>query len=84
MVVKSGNRILLGKWPGLEIEIDGKGLLIIKMSYIFNVIEQVRNQRRNLSLMKPRFCCATPSSASRNSKTKQTRSISKARLIDYA
>ena len=71
MVVKSGNRILLGKWPGLEIEIDGKGLLIIKMSYIFNVIEQVRNQRRNLSLMKPRFCYATPSSASRNSKANQ-------------
>ena len=32
MVVKSGNRILLGKWPGLKIKIDGKGLLIIKMS----------------------------------------------------
>lgn len=38
MDVKAGDRILLGKWSGSEIKLDGEDLLIMKESDILGVI----------------------------------------------
>ncbi len=38
MDVKTGDRILFGKWSGTEIKIDGEDLLIMKESDIMGVI----------------------------------------------
>ena len=35
--VKSGNRVLFGKWSGTEVKIDGKDLLIMKESDILGL-----------------------------------------------
>ena len=40
MDVKSGDRILFGKWSGTEVRIGGEELLIMKESDILGVIEQ--------------------------------------------
>ena len=37
--VKSGDRILFGKWSGTEVKIDGEDLLIMKESDVMGVIE---------------------------------------------
>jgi chaperonin GroES len=37
--VKSGDRILFGKWSGTEVKLDGEELLIMKESDIMGVIE---------------------------------------------
>ncbi len=37
--VKSGDRILYGKWSGTEVKIDGKDLLIMKESDNMGIIE---------------------------------------------
>ena len=37
--VKSGDRILYGKWSGAEVKIDGQDLLIMKESDIMGIIE---------------------------------------------
>ena len=37
--VKSGDRVLFGKWSGTEVKIDGKDLLIMKESDIMGVIQ---------------------------------------------
>jgi chaperonin GroES len=37
--VKSGDRILFGKWPGTEVKLDGEELLIMKESDIMGIIE---------------------------------------------
>ena len=37
--VKSGDRILFGKWSGTEVKIDGEDLLIMKESDIMGIIE---------------------------------------------
>jgi len=37
--VKTGDRILFGKWSGTEVTIDGEELLIMKESDIMGVIE---------------------------------------------
>ena len=37
--LKSGDRILFGKWSGTEVKIDGEDLLIMKESDILGVIE---------------------------------------------
>ncbi len=37
--VKAGDRILLGKWSGTEVKIDGEELLIMKESDIMGIIE---------------------------------------------
>jgi chaperonin GroES len=37
--VKSGDRILFGKWSGTEVKIDGEELLIMKESDIMGVVE---------------------------------------------
>jgi chaperonin GroES len=37
--VKSGDRILFGKWSGIEVKLDGEELLIMKESDIMGIIE---------------------------------------------
>ena len=37
--VKTGDRILVGKWSGTEVKIEGEDLLIMKESDILGVIE---------------------------------------------
>jgi chaperonin GroES len=37
--VKSGDRVLFGKWSGTEVKIDGEDFLIMKESDIMGVIE---------------------------------------------
>ncbi len=37
--VKSGDRILFGKWSGTEVKVDGEELLIMKESDLLGVIE---------------------------------------------
>ncbi len=37
--VKSGDRVLFGKWSGTEVKIDGEDLLIMKESDLLGVIE---------------------------------------------
>ncbi|HZC95257.1 MAG TPA: co-chaperone GroES [Bradyrhizobium sp.] len=37
--VKTGDRILFGKWSGTEVKIDGEELLIMKESDIMGVVE---------------------------------------------
>jgi chaperonin GroES len=37
--VKTGDRILFGKWSGTEIKLDGEELLIMKESDVMGVIE---------------------------------------------
>jgi chaperonin GroES len=36
--VKTGDRVLFGKWSGTEVKIDGKELLIMKESDIMGVV----------------------------------------------
>jgi chaperonin GroES len=38
--VKSGDRVLFGKWSGSEIKLDGEDLLIMKESDVMGVIDQ--------------------------------------------
>ena len=37
--VKKGDKVLIGKWSGTEVKIDGEDLLIMKESDIMGVIE---------------------------------------------
>jgi chaperonin GroES len=37
--VKTGDRVLFGKWSGTEVKLDGKDLLIMKESDIMGVID---------------------------------------------
>ena len=37
--VKSGDRVLFGKWSGSEVKLDGEDLLIIKESDILGIVE---------------------------------------------
>jgi chaperonin GroES len=37
--VKSGDRVLFGKWSGTEVKLDGQELLIMKESDIMGIIE---------------------------------------------
>lgn len=38
-VTKPGDRVLFGKWAGLEVKIDGENLLIMKESDVLGVLE---------------------------------------------
>ena len=38
--VKSGDRVLFGKWSGAEIKLDGEDLIVMKESDILGVIDQ--------------------------------------------
>jgi chaperonin GroES len=44
--VKTGDRILFGKWSGTEVVIDGQELLIMKESDILGVIEGAAGAKR--------------------------------------
>ena len=39
--VKTGDKVLFGKWSGTEVKIDGEDLLIMKESDILGVIQDV-------------------------------------------
>ena len=39
MAVKSGDRVLFGKWSGTEVTVDGEELLMMKESDIMGIIE---------------------------------------------
>ena len=43
--VKSGDRILFGKWSGTEVKIDGEELLIMKESDIMGIIESGKKKK---------------------------------------
>jgi chaperonin GroES len=43
--VKSGDRILFGKWSGSEVKLDGEDLLIMKESDILGVLEPVKTAK---------------------------------------
>ncbi len=40
MDVKSGDRVLFGKWSGTEVKLDGEDLIIMKESDIMGVLDQ--------------------------------------------
>jgi chaperonin GroES len=44
--VTKGDRILLGKWSGTDIVIDGEELLIIKESEILGIIEHTKAAKK--------------------------------------
>ncbi len=44
--VKSGDRILFGKWSGTEVKLDGEELLIMKESDIMGIIESRTTKRK--------------------------------------
>jgi chaperonin GroES len=44
--VKTGDRVLFGKWSGTEVKIDGEELLIMKESDIMGVIESAATSRK--------------------------------------
>ena len=37
--MKSGDRVLFGKWSGTEVKLDGEDLIIMKESDIMGIIE---------------------------------------------
>ena len=39
MDIKTGDRVLFGKWSGTEVKLDGEDLLIMKESDIMGIIE---------------------------------------------
>ena len=43
--VKSGDKVLFGKWSGTEVKIDGEELLIMKESDIMGVIEKSASKK---------------------------------------
>ena len=44
--VKTGDRILFGKWSGTEVKVDGEELLIMKESDILGVIEKKSSKKK--------------------------------------
>ncbi len=44
--VKTGDRILFGKWSGTEVKVDGEDLLIMKESDIMGVLEGAKSPSR--------------------------------------
>jgi chaperonin GroES len=44
--VKSGDRILFGKWSGTEVKLDGEELLIMKESDIMGIVEGTAAKRK--------------------------------------
>src|ERR1700752_5101794 len=40
MDLRSGDRVLFGKWSGTEVKLDGEELIIMKESDVMGVIEQ--------------------------------------------
>lgn len=44
--VKTGDRVIFGKWSGTEVKIDGEDLLIMKESDIMGVVEGVPSSKK--------------------------------------
>jgi chaperonin GroES len=44
--VKTGDRILFGKWSGTEVELDGEELLIMKESDIMGVLKNAKSSAK--------------------------------------
>ncbi len=44
--VSAGNRVLIGKWSGTEVTLDGEELLIMKESDIMAVIETKKGKKK--------------------------------------
>jgi chaperonin GroES len=44
--VKTGDRVLFGKWSGTEVKIDGEDLIIMKESDILGVIEATASAQK--------------------------------------
>ena len=44
--VKTGDRVLFGKWSGTEVKIDGQELLIMKESDIMGIIDEPVSKKK--------------------------------------
>ena len=44
--VKTGDRVLFGKWSGTEVKIDGEDLLIMKESDILGIVEGTSTKKK--------------------------------------
>jgi chaperonin GroES len=44
--VKTGERVLFGKWSGTEVKIDGEDLIIMKESDIMGIIESKKASKK--------------------------------------
>jgi len=44
--VKEGDRVLISKWAGTEVKIDGEELVIVKESDILGVIEDGKSKKK--------------------------------------
>jgi len=44
--VKAGDRVLFGKWSGIEVTIDGEELLVMKESDIMGVLEGAASAKK--------------------------------------
>jgi chaperonin GroES len=44
--VKTGDRVLFGKWTGSEIKLDGEDLMVMKESDILGVIDQAAAKKK--------------------------------------
>ena len=44
--IKSGDRVLFGKWSGTEVKIDGQELLIMKESDIMGVLDEPAGKKK--------------------------------------
>ncbi len=44
--VKTGDRVLFGKWSGTEVKLDGEDLIIMKESDIMGIIESAAASRK--------------------------------------
>ena len=44
--IKTGDRVLFGKWSGTEVKIDGEDLLIMKESDILGIVEDAGKLRK--------------------------------------
>jgi chaperonin GroES len=52
--LKTGDRVLFGKWSGTEVKIDGKDLLIMKESDIMGVLQETVAKKRPLERSQPK------------------------------
>ena len=46
MAVKTGDKVLFGKWSGTEVKIDGEDLLIMKESDVLGVITATKSKAK--------------------------------------
>ena len=44
--VKTGDRILFGKWSGTEVTMDGEELIIMKESDVMGIIEDTKSKSK--------------------------------------